>query len=171
MNTGDTKKRNSRWADTPILGPHGRPKIAALTERDFSGIFQPLARYRYLPADYLHAFAGGSLDYLINRLNLLSRRPNLYVTRPHQQRANAGANHRRLIYELTDKCVGMLQQRGIVDQRSRSPANFSHELMICQVMASLELGARESGTRLIGWNDILSSKSLPEETRRSPKPY
>ena len=115
MDTADTKMRNSRWADTPTLDRHGRPKMAALTERDFSGIFQPLARYRYLPADYLHAFAGGSLDYLINRLNLLSRRPNLYVTRPHQQRANAGANHRRLIYELTGKGMAVLEQRGVTD--------------------------------------------------------
>ena len=43
--------------------------------------------------------------------------------------------------------------------------------MTCQVMASFELGARESGTRLIGWDDILNSKNLPKETRRSPKPY
>ena len=171
MNTSDTKRRNSRWADTPILDREGRPKIAAITEGDVSGIFQPLARYRYLPADYLHAFAGGSLNYLINRLNLLARRPNLYVARPHQQRANAGANHRRLIYEITAKGMDILQLRGIVDQRTRSPANFAHELMTCQVMASFELGTRESGTRLIGWNDILNSKSLPEETRRSPKPY
>src|SRR5690348_110022 len=138
MNTADTKIRNSRWADAPILDRQGRPKTAVLTERDFKGIFQPLARYRYLPADYLHAFSGGSLDYLINRLNLLSRRPNVYVSRPHQQCANAGANHRRLIYELSGKGMAVLEPRGITDQRTRSPANFAHELMTCQVMASFE---------------------------------
>src|SRR5947207_11166051 len=38
-------------------------------------------------------------------------------------------------------------------------------------MASFELGARETGTRLIAWNDILQSRSLPDQTRHSPKPY
>src|SRR5205814_9629241 len=44
-------------------------------------------------------------------------------------------------------------------------------LMTCELMASLELGARETGSRLITWPEILQSKSLPEATRRSPKPY
>src|SRR5438094_308214 len=103
--------RRSRWDDAPILDRGGRPKVAALTERDIDGIFKPLLRYRYLPADYLHAFAGGSFDYLIDRLNLLARRPNLYVARPHQQRANAGANHRRLIYEIAEKGIRVMQER------------------------------------------------------------
>lgn len=166
-----TTKRNSRWGTDPILDKRGRPKIANLTEHDIDGIFRPLARHRYLPADYLHAFAGGSFDYLINRLNLLSRCPNSFLNRPHQQRANAGANHRRLIYELSDQGRTVVQQRGIIDQRSRSPTNFAHELMACQIMASLELGARETGAHLIEWHDILSSKNLPEQTRLSPKPY
>jgi hypothetical protein len=103
MDTHSTKARSSRWTDAPVLDHQGRPKVAALTERDIEGIFKPLIRHRYLPADYLHTFAGGNFDYLINRLNLLTRRPNQYLARPQQQRANAGANHRRLIYELTDR--------------------------------------------------------------------
>lgn len=169
--SGAHKTPNSRWDDAPVRDKHGRPKVAAVSERDISGILLPLARYRYLPADYLHAFTGGSSDYLINRLNLLSRRPNLYVARPHQQRANAGANHRRIIYELTAKGANVLQERGISDHRIRFPANFGHELMTCQVMASFELGTRETGARLIQLNDILNSENLPDTTRHSPKPY
>ncbi len=67
----------------------GRAKAACITERDIDGIFRPLTRYRYLPVDYIHALGGGSLDYLVNRLNLLCREPNRYVARPPQQRANA----------------------------------------------------------------------------------
>ena len=171
MTAGHARQRNSRWDNAPVLDANGHPKIAALTARDIEGILGPLSRYRYLPADYLHAFAGGSLDYLINRLNLLSRQPNLFVTRPHQQRANAGANHRRLIYELTGKGVDVLQQRGFSVHRTHSSANFAHELMACQIMASFELGARETGARFIGWQDIHNSKNLPEQTRQSSKPY
>lgn len=154
-----------------MLDARGRPKVAAITERDVDRIFKLLARYRYLPADYIHAFAGGSLDALTNRLNLLSRRPNLYLARPQQQRDSAAANHRRMIYELADKGARVLQQHGIEYQRGRAPASFAHELMVCQVMASFEIGARVSGVQLITWNDISNGKRLPEATRQSPKPH
>lgn len=164
------RRRNSRWDDTPVLDSAGDPRSACITERDIEGIFKPLSRYRYLPADYIHRFAGGSLDYLINRLNLLCRQPNRYVIRPQQQRANAAANYRRLIYELGEKGWTVLQELGGISQRPRAAANFAHELMTAQLMASFEFGARETGTRLIAWPDILKSRSLPEETRASPTP-
>jgi hypothetical protein len=171
MNTGSARVRNSRWSDAPVLDKSDRPKVAAISDRDITGIFMPLVRYRYLPADYVHAFAGGNFDYLIDRLNVLSRRPNLYLARPHQQRANAGANHRRLIYELAEKGIALMRERGFPVHRTRAPGSFAHELMTCLIMASLELGSRESSARLIGWSDILASQSLPEATRQSPKPY
>lgn len=165
------RRRNSRWDDAPILDATGNPRIACITERDIEGICKPLARYRYLRADYIHAFAGGNFDYLVDRLNLLSRQPNRYIARPHQQRANAGANHRPLIYELADKGWRVLQERGATAQRSRAPSNFTHELMTCEVTSSFELGARQSGAQLITWHEILGSRSLPESTRHSAKPY
>src|SRR5947207_909594 len=158
-------KRNSRWGDAPILDRGGNPKVAVITERDIAAIFSPLIRYRYLPADYIHALAGGSLDYLVNRLALLARKPNCYVSRPQQQRANASANCRPQIYEIADKGIRVMHERGLMLQRSRSPTNFAHELMTCQLMASFELGCRETGNRLITWSDILQSENLPEATR------
>lgn len=141
-----------------------------MTERDIERIVLPLARYRYLPADYLHALGGGSLDYLVSRLALLARKPNCYIARPHQQRANASANCRRQIYELAEKGIRLMHERGLIYQRSPAKT-FVHELMTCQVLASFELGARESGSRLITWSDILQSRSLPDATREAAKPY
>jgi len=163
-------RRKSRWDHTPLIGRDGRPAAASITQRDIDGIFKPLTRYRYLPVDYIHAFTGGSLDYLVNRLNLLAREPNRYVNRPPQQRANAGANHRRLIYELSEKGWAVMHERGLTCQRGRAPASFAHELMACELMASFDLGARTPGVRLFTWTDILQSPSLPEETRHLPKP-
>src|SRR5258708_28532073 len=110
MSSGSVRRRNSRWGDAPVLGRGGRPRCVSVTDRDIDGIFVPLVRYRYLPADYLHAFVGGSLDYLVNRLELLSRQPNLYLRRPPQQRAHAAANHLRLISELSDKARALLSE-------------------------------------------------------------
>src|SRR6185312_7907272 len=99
MQAEAVRPRSSRWGNAPVLNRRGQPKIAVVTQRDIDGIFNLLTRYRYLPVDYIHALTGGgSLDYLVNRLNLLCREPNRYVARPPQQRANADANHRRLIY-------------------------------------------------------------------------
>lgn len=131
----------------------------------------PLTRYRYLPVDYLHALGGGSLDYLVNRLNLLSRIPNLYVRRPLEQRANAAANYRPLVYELASRGWTRMQERGFERLHVRPPASFTHEVMTCQIMASFELGARTNGARLITWDDILQSENLPDATRQSPKPW
>src|SRR5713101_1642074 len=170
MHTPGIGRRNSRWSDAPVRDRGGSPKIAVVTERDVERVFLPLARYRYLPADYLHAFGGGSLDYLINRLSLLSRKPNSYLARPPQQRANASANCRRQIYELSDKGIRFLHERGFMVQRTRAPANFAHELMTCQLTASFELGCRETGNRLLTWFDILESPSLPDATLRSARP-
>ena len=43
--------------------------------------------------------------------------------------------------------------------------------MTCELMASFELGTRETGNRLIAWSDILHSKNLPDTTRAALKPY
>src|SRR5712691_466563 len=167
MDAAATTRRNSRWTRSPTLGAR---KTARLSPHDIA-IFTALARYRYLPVDYIHALVGGSLKHLVHRLNVLSRAPNLFIDRPQQQRANANANHRPLIYELDQRGAQILQERGIEYQRTRAPANFAHELMVCQIMASFELGARDAAVRLITWPDILRSRRLPETTRRSAKPF
>jgi hypothetical protein len=164
----EVAQRNSRWTRSPTRAPR---KTAYLSAHDIA-IFSVLARHRYLPADYIHAFVGGNFKHLIHRLNVLSREPNLFLNRPAQQRANADANRRRLIYELDQRGVSQLQQHGGAPlQRTRPPASFAHELMVCQLMASFELGASERDVRLITWSEILTSESLPEQTRRSPKPH
>ncbi len=164
------RKRNSRWDHRPVLDAAGDPRHACITERDIEGIFRPLARYRYLPANYIHAFYGGSLDYLINRLGLLCREPNRYVSRPAQQRANSAANYRRLIYELSEKGWALMRELGTNREHARAIANFNHDLTTCQLMASIEIGAREANVHLITWPEILQSNSFPDATRRLPKP-
>src|SRR5579871_191033 len=93
-----TRTRNSRWDREPKLDGAGRPLVARLSAGDLE-ILKLLGRYRYLPSDYLAALTGRSLPALQARLEILCRKPNCYVARPHQQRANAGANTRHLIYE------------------------------------------------------------------------
>jgi len=84
----DAQTRNSRWTRDPVVGRDGAAMVVRPTERDIE-IFKLLVRYRYLPSNYIHAFIGGSEKALSHRLNLLSRKPNLFLTRPTQQRPPA----------------------------------------------------------------------------------
>jgi len=161
---------NSRWSRDPVTDRGGAAVAVYPTERDIE-MFTLLARFRYLPADYIHAFVGGSQKALSHRLNLLSRKPNLYLARPVQQRQRADANYRPLIYALDDRGARMLHERGLPLPPKSRHHNFVHELMIAQVTASIELGVRESGNvRLITWEEILGSERMPTATRQSANP-
>ncbi len=109
--TPQKQSRNSRWTREPVKDD-GHAVVVYPTERDIE-IFKLLTRYRYLPSDYIHAFVGGSMSALSRRLNFLSRKPNLYLARPHQQRETADANYRHLIYELDERGSRILKERGL----------------------------------------------------------
>ena len=82
MNANPQKQaRNSRWSRDPVVGRDGAAVAVYPTERDIE-IFKLLVRFRYLPSDYIHAFVGGNEKALSRRLNLLARKPNLYLARP-----------------------------------------------------------------------------------------
>jgi hypothetical protein len=164
------KTRNSRWDRKPVVDGGAKPAIAYLTERDIE-IFKCLARYQYLPSDYIHAFVRGNYKSLIHRLNLLSRKPNLYINRPHQQREHAEANYRKLVYELDNRGAQVLRDRDFGVPKKKYHRNFAHELMICQIAASIELGTiANANIKLIRWSAILASDKLPDETRRLSNP-
>src|ERR1700733_4645127 len=104
--------RNSRWSRDPVIGSAGAPRAVYPTDRDIE-IFQLLVRYRYLPSDTIHGFVGGNTKALLHRLTLLSRKPNLYLSRPPQQRQNAAANYPPLIYQLDQRGSQVLQESGL----------------------------------------------------------
>ena len=117
-----TPKRLSRWSRDPELSESGKPKAAYVIERDIE-IFRLLARFTYLPLDDIHAYVGGSEVNLGRRAGLLSRKPNLYLNRPHQQRL-ADANYRRLIYELDDRGRAVLAELGLPHLPKQVPSQF-----------------------------------------------
>jgi hypothetical protein len=164
------KQRNSRWSRAPVSGEDGVPVAVCPTDRDVE-IFVLLARFRYLPADYIHAFVGGNAKALCHRLGLLSRKPNLYLSRPLQQRLRADANHRPLIYELDERAIRLLRERGRPVPPKTYQRNFAHQLLIAQVTASIDLGARDSATaRVIDWQEIIANEKTPAALRTAAIP-
>lgn len=149
-------------------------KRIELTGRDLE-IFKLLSRYRYLRSTFIHAFVGGNRTKLIERLGHLYHDGG-FLDRPAQQWQAADARYHPVVYELSRKGadaldinggpggVGALTGRGSGPQRQ-----FAHTLLICEVLASLELGAAQIGSlRLVWWPEILAK--APAETRAAPKP-
>jgi hypothetical protein len=166
----EKRGRNSRWSRDPVVARDGAVVVVHPTERDIE-IFNLLVRFRYLPADYIHAFVGGSAKALTHRLNLLSRKPNLYLSRPHQQRQNAEANHRPLIYQLDERGSRALRERALPFLTKSHHHNFAHELMVAQITASFELGIQDNPSiTLITWPEILANPNTPSATRASATP-
>src|SRR6266446_10415867 len=166
----DRRARNSRWNREPKLDNAGRPIVARLSEDDLA-ILKLLGRYRYLPSDYIAALTGRSLPALQARLEILYRKPNAYINRPHQQRANADANTTRLIYELDDKGADELRDRGLTYSRKKYLRNFAHELMACTIAASFEIGAnRNNALRILSWQQLIDSPQMPDATKQLANP-
>ncbi|MBS4082912.1 MAG: replication-relaxation family protein [Rhizobiales bacterium] len=160
----------SRWDRDPVLDKDGKPVVARITEKDVE-LFKLLERYTVLPADYLRAFLGGNQRAFSARLNLLYRSPNRYIDRPEQQRKNADANYRYLVYQLDDKGADHLRSLGCPVNRKKIKRNFAHELMVSEIAASIELGTREHpNVKLIQWRDILASDKVPTRTKEQANP-
>lgn len=150
-------------------------KRIELTARDIE-IFRLLDRYRYLRSTFLHAFLGGNRTRFIERLGDLYHEG--YLGRPAQQWQFANCRYMPAIYELDSKGEHILREYGYVDnespllgrRREGARRHFAHQLMIADILSSIELGVRENASlRFIGWREILSR--APRATRELANPF
>ncbi len=149
-------------------------KRIELTARDIE-IFKLLSRYRYLRSTYIHAFVGGASETRFKeRLGDLFHEG--YLDRPAQQWEFADARHTPVVHECGRAAVQALRAGGVALEGANTlladnpHRQFLHSLMICEALASLELGIRAKPfLRLIGWPEILGR--APEATRSSPTPF
>jgi Replication-relaxation len=145
-------------------------KRVELTTRDIE-LFKLLYRYHYLRSTFLYAFLGGSSETRFKeRLGHLYHDGG-YINRPVQQWQFANCRYMPVIYELDTKGEHVLREQGLMDDRGpllkkgRMGAyrQFSHQLMICDCMASIELGVRERpDLRFISWQEIMAKAPARE---------
>ena len=138
-------------------------KRIELTDRDIE-LFKLLNRYHFLRSNFLHAFLGGNSETRFKeRLGHLYH-DGRYINRPEQQWQFANCRHMPVIYELDDMGEQVLRERGLIlsdspllkKGRMGAYRQFAHELMICDCMASIELGVRQDhGLRFISWQEII----------------
>lgn len=152
-------------------------KRIELTERDIE-LFKLLNRYHFLRSNFLYAFLGGNSETRFKeRLGHLYH-DGRYINRPEQQWQFANSRYMPVIYELDDRGEQVLRERGLIHcdspllKRGRTGAyrQFAHQLMICDCMASMELGVRQDrGLRFISWQEIVAK--APESTRKLDNPF
>lgn len=152
-------------------------KRIELTQRDIE-LFKLLNRYHYLRSNFLYVFLGGNSETRFKeRLGDLYH-DGRYIKRPEQQWQFANCRYMPVIYELDDRGEQVLRERGVLSSdspllkkgRMGAYRQFAHQLMICDCMASLELGIRqEPSLRFISWQEILTR--APEATRKLDNPF
>jgi hypothetical protein len=150
-----------------------------LNERDIE-IFRLLNRYRYLRSTHLFVLAGGkSHKRFVERLGHLYHEGG-YLDRPSQQWQAINARYMPAVYELGEAGERVLKKQELTRAGALSPTGmrrlgvvrqYHHELMICDVIASIEIGARaDPNLRYISWEEILMSPKMPESTRNAANP-
>lgn len=166
----ETKKRRSRMRRQPA----GR--CLALTPRDLV-IFELLERYRYLRSTYIHAFVGGASETRFKeRLGDLYHEGG-YLNRPGQQWETAHARYLPVVHENSERARDVLAAHGRLPGcgphmpygATGGGKQFLHSLMICEVLASIELETKErADLRFVAWPEILAR--APEATASSRHP-
>ena len=137
----------------------------ALSPRDLE-IFGLLNRYRYLRSTFIHAFVGGYKVALIKRLGVLYH--DGYLDRPKQQCQAINARYMPAVYELGRKGEQALRASGVAVNTMPSQ-QFSHALMICDILSSIELGIKaDPRLRLISWEDIVAKMPAAARAQRYP---
>ena len=150
-------------------------KRIELSARDVE-IFRLLDRYRYLRSTFLYAFLGGNRTRFIERLGDLFHEG--YIGRPAQQWQFANARYMPVIHELDNKGEQVLRGCGLLGGdspllskgRMGASRQFAHQLMIADILASIELGVQENPSmRFVGWREIMDR--APRATRVLANPF
>jgi hypothetical protein len=152
-------------------------KRVELTERDIE-LFELLNRYHFLRSNFMYAFLGGNSETRFKeRLGHLYH-DGRYINRPEQQWQFANCRYMPVVHELDDRGEQVLRGRGLIQSdspllkkgRMGAYRQFAHELMICDCMASIELGVRQNqNLRFISWQEIIAK--APESTRKLDNPF
>lgn len=155
----DAMGRRARYSRS-----YKKPNIT-LSDRDIE-ILTVLARYRYIRKDFLHALLPPqSMQVLTRRLRDLFDAG--YVNRPEEQWRAFNARYSQAVYEIDVLGEEALRERGVyprelssLTRKSRGGAirQYPHSMMICDTLASIEIGLKGTGHRLITWSEILERR-------------
>lgn len=124
-------------------------------------ILELLARYRYLRMSFIYQLLPHRSQRGM-RATMLRMRENGYIALPRSQWRGYNSMYCCFIYEITPKGLQALKDKrpdrmtNLLRVREDVPVrNFAHSMMICDTLASLEIGIKAAGCTLIALDTIM----------------
>jgi hypothetical protein len=186
--------RRHRSSDTPFARRHVIAP-AALHDRYVRALswLEPYHYCKYATAPWLHFLADPDVEYSVFRkyLGYLREEPNYYIGCPEQQKASPNTSYKHLVYELRERGLKELIQRGLATKRhSLDPEasrkrrrrnrafamhranSYYHEIIVDlgYYLPLRYLVASDPGLRLIDLTQLLRHAKVPTVTREARDP-
>jgi hypothetical protein len=189
-----THIRRCRTSGAPIRRP---PLIAP---EQIGGVYFEVLRWlepylcsKYATIPWLYYLSGAEAEYSVFRKRLAAMRqpPNTYIGCPEDQLASPNVDRKTLIYELRERGLNVLIDRGIIPRRTsphpeakapsiaRSHAfaahrsnSYKHELIVDlgYHLPLRYLCDKDPALRLLDFAQLLAHQNVPLETRQSRDP-
>jgi Replication-relaxation len=139
--------------------------------------FRALDRYRYLRSNFIAGYhnAGnpeGSMQHRKRDLGPLRRKGLLAL--PKSQEDSKNYRYCTRVYELTPKSKAILLANGKIPTRWSSTRDFWHQLMIADIVMSIEIACKQRGLRFRHRREIIGDTPFNFEsyiTYKSYEPY
>lgn len=132
-------------------------------------LLEVLSRYMALRTSFLRDMLECGDQGIVRQLQ--RRREQGYIFQPHAQKRAYNNIWCPRIHAITPKGEALLEERGIhplkttrLDkyQIGSAGSNFAHSMTVCDVMASIEIGLKKTGCRLVSWLEIIESVECME---------
>jgi hypothetical protein len=180
-------KRRHRSSDVPL----GRGRVIApgeITGPDLEvlRLLDPYLYFKYATLPWLHYLSGARNEYSVfrKRLGYLRQAPNRYIGCPETQLASPNADRKTLIFELRERGLNLLIERGVIAKRGPSDADrnhafaphrahsYMHELIVDlgYHLALRYLCDHDPALRLVDFAQLLAHPNVPLSTRRARDP-
>jgi hypothetical protein len=127
-----------------------------------------LQGYDFLLSTHIKS-ALGKPQYVEALLTLLNNEG--YIAVPEEAKHHIRARSRTVPYQITNKGIALLKDRGLYKNIPRGDDQYRHKYLVSSIKASFEIACRETpGLRLITEADILANENCPPATRKDPHP-
>src|ERR1700737_4134517 len=124
--------------------------------------FKLCDRYRYVRSNFIAAYHGTSTQHRKRELGPLAK--DGYLRRPDQQKDSANYRYSSRIYELGPRGRVELLQQGVVPTIWKGERQFWHQLMIADIVLSIEIACQARGFRFRHRRNLLGDSPLSFQT-------
>jgi hypothetical protein len=129
--------------------------------------FKLLDRYRYARSNFIASYHGTSFQHRKRELGPLTKQGLLH--RPEQQKDTANYRYNSRVYELTPKSKAELIKFGVEPIAWKGERQFWHQLMVADIVLSLEIACKARGLRFRHRRDIIGDRPLSIDSTISYK--